>query len=54
MVFGVIVNLEGGVRAGPGEPDHVVFAVVHLGGDVAHDDVLGAEVVVHEDLATDL
>ena len=43
-------------RIGPfaRESDHVVLAVVDLGGDVPDGDVLGAQVVIQEYLASDL
>ena len=50
----MVVDLQGGVGAGPGEPDEVVAAVVDAGVHVADADVLRAKVVVHEDLAPDL
>ena len=47
----VIVDLQRRVGARAAEPDHVILAVVHLGRDVPHRDVLRSQVVVDVDLS---
>ncbi len=54
MLWRVVVDLQRGVHARPSEPDDVVAAVVHLGHDVTHGDVLRAQIVVQEYLAANL
>lgn len=50
----VVVDLEGAVRAAPGEPDHVVLVVVDLDPDLPDRVVVRAHVVHGEDVALDL
>ncbi len=50
----IVVDLKSGVDVRPRESDDVIAAVVHLGGNVADRDVLGAQVVVQEHLSTNL
>ena len=51
---GLVIDLKSGVGSGSGKPHHVVRSVVDLGRDVPDRDVLGAEVVIDKDLASDL
>ena len=51
LLRGVVVNLQSGVGARATEPDHVILAVVDLGRDVPHRDVLRSHVVVDVDLS---
>ena len=51
LLRGVVVNLQSGVSTRATEPDHVVLAVVNLGRNVSHRDILRSQVVVDVDLS---
>ena len=50
----VVIHLEAGVDAVPGEPHHMVFAIIHPDTRVLHNNVLLAQVIHHHHIAFNL